>query len=357
MKHPNTKQLRTAISGFRQRSTGLALLIFLIDIIIYTSAIMGLVFLESQIARLFCSILAGSLISSIFVIGHDAAHDAFTGSRTLNRVIARIAFLPSLHNFGLWVTEHNRIHHQSTNVKGMDSWSPYSREEYDALPVWRRKLERFYRSPAGIGFYYLIERWWKNKFYPYEKISGKYNSVYWDFLLVVTYLAAYLGLLGYAGSVLPHTSPVELVILGFLVPFLYWNFMMGFTVYQHHTHESIAWVKTRSERDQLGGQEDFTMHVVYPHWYDKMSHNIMQHTTHHVDPGIPLYHLPEAQKALAKLMGPDLKTVRFTWKGFLQTMASCKLYDFENHCWLDFNGKRTGMVKPVTEEEYYINAA
>ena len=357
MKHPNTRQLRTAIADFRKPSTGLALLIFLIDIIIYISAIAGLVILENTVARILCCIVAGTMISSIFVIGHDAAHDAFTGNRTLNRIIAHMAFLPSLHNFGLWLTEHNRIHHQSTNIQGMDSWSPFSKEEYDAMPAWRKKLEKFYRSPAGIGFYYMIERWWKNKFYPYEKIAGKYNSVYWDFALVVTYLAFYLCLLGYFGKVLPHTGPFELIILGFVVPFIQWNFMMGFTVYQHHTHESIAWTRTRHERDRLGGQEDFTMHVRYPRWYDMMSHNIMQHTTHHVDPGIPLYHLPGAQQVLGNIMGDELKTVRFTWKGFLQTMARCKLYDFEKHCWLDFNGNLTSRIKPVIEEDYYTNAA
>jgi acyl-lipid omega-6 desaturase (Delta-12 desaturase) len=357
MNHLDTKQLRTAIAEYSQPSTGFALIIFMVDMIIYTSAIVGVIFLENISMRILCSIVAGIIISSIFVIGHDAAHDAFTGNRTLNRVIGRIAFLPSLHNFGLWLTEHNRIHHQSTNVKGMDSWSPFSKEEYNTLPVWRRIIERFYRSPAGMGFYYLIERWWKNKFYPYKNIIGKYNSVYWDFLLVIIYLAIYLWLLGYAGRELAHTSSIELIVLGFVIPFLNWNFMMGFTVYQHHTHESIAWVKTRQERDLLGGQEDFTMHVRYPRWYNLMSHNIMVHTAHHVDPRIPLYQLPMAQKTLAKLLGDDLNTVRFSLKGFLKTMASCKLYDYKHHCWLDFDGNLTSRINPVTTGEYCVKAA
>ena len=357
MNHLDTKQLRAAIAEYKRPSTAPALLIFATDLVMYASAIAGLILLENTALKILCSIAAGSLISSLFVIGHDAAHDAFTGSRILNRIIARIAFLPSLHNFGLWLTEHNRIHHQSVNIKGMDSWSPFSKEEYDSLPAWRQIVERFYRNPAGICFYYLIERWWKNKFFPYERIPGKYNSVYWDFLLVIIYLANYLWLLVYVGLKLPHTGPVELVILGFLIPFFYWNFMMGFTVYQHHTHECIVWTKTRNERDQIGGQENFTMHVRFPRWYDLMSHNIMYHTAHHVDPRIPFYRLPMAQQLLARLLGNDLKTVRFTVKGFLQTMAKCKLYDFENHCWLDFNGNPTSGTNRAVEEDYYINAA
>ena len=38
--------------------------------------------------------------------------------------------------------------------------------EFDALPAWRRALERFYRSPLGLGPYYLKERWWRDKLFP-----------------------------------------------------------------------------------------------------------------------------------------------------------------------------------------------
>ena len=357
MNNPTTKDLRAEISEYSKPSTGLAVVIFMIDIFIYLSAISGVIFLENIYMQIACSIIAGIMISSIFVIGHDAAHNAYTGYSLLNRIIARVAFLPSLHNYGLWLTEHNRIHHQSTNIQGMDSWSPYSKEEYDAMPEWRKLLERFYRSPGGIGFYYLVERWWKNKFYPHKKIIGKYNSVYWDFSLVVIYLAGYLSLLGYAGYTFNHTSVSELIILGFVVPFMNWNFMMGFTVYQHHTHETIAWVKTKRDRDALGGQEDFTMQVKYPSWYNVMSHNIMEHTAHHVDPRVPLYNLPSAQKVLGELMGDDLKTAPFSLRAFLRTMAICKLYDYKEHAWLDFEGNITSQLRTDTGDNAYVQAA
>lgn len=357
MKDLNTKQLRVAIAEYTKRNTALALLLFAGDMFFYSAAIAGVIFLENIILKISCSIMAGLIISSIFVIAHDAAHDALTGYKTLNRLIARIALLPPLHTFGLWVTEHNRIHHQLTNIQKIDSWSPYSKEEFDALPAWRRVIERFYRTPPGVCFYYLSERWWKLKFYPFKSIAGKYNSVYWDFLLVVTYLVSFIGLLTYAGYQLDHTGPVELIFLGFVVPFLIWNFMMGFTVYQQHTHETIPWAKTREDRDQIGGQAEFTMHVQYPNWYNAISHNVMEHTAHHVDPRIPCYNLARAQKALSKLLDKNLHTVDFSVSGLFETMRKCKLYDFENHCWLDYDGNRTTDPVPVVTPEKYLQAA
>lgn len=342
MTYLNTKQLRSILSAYASPNTALALGIVITDLLIYCGAIAGVIFLDNLALRLLCCFVAGSMIASLFVIGHDAAHQAFTGSRTLNKIIGRIVFLPSLHNYGLWCNEHNRIHHQSTNVKNLDSWSPFSKQEYDALPGWRRNLEKFYRSVPGIGFYYMIERWWKNKFYPFEGVVDGRGSVGWDFALLVFYLGSYLGLLVYFGRALDHTNPFELILLGFVVPFLNWNFMMGFTVYQHHTNELIPWSRSLGERDEMGGQEDFTVHVRYPKWYDLFGHNIMHHVAHHVDPRIPLYHLVDAQKRLAEVMADRLHTIPFTVGGFLNTLKTCKLYDYERHRWLDFDGNVTG---------------
>lgn len=354
----NTKRLRAAISEYTQRSTGLALLIFVADILVYIATVAGAIFLENVTLGILCSVIAGLKISSLFVIAHDAAHDSFTSSRVLNKVIARISYLPSFHNYSLWLIAHNRLHHQLTNLKGVNSWSPLSKEEYDALPAWRRMVERFYRSPAGICFNYLIERWWKDKFFPYKRIIGKFRAAYWvDFLLVFTYLISFIGLLVYAGKELSHTSPVEVLILGFIIPFTIFNFMVGFSVYQQHTHENVPWFKSEEEREKFGGPEDITIHVRYPYWYNVISHNVMEHTAHHVDPRIPLYQLAKAQNALGKVLGDKMITVRFSLKGFLQTMAKCKLYDYENHCWFDFNGKPTSRINLVTEEKYYAKVA
>jgi acyl-lipid omega-6 desaturase (Delta-12 desaturase) len=357
MINSKTKELRAIVSEYRKRSTALALLLFGMDLLMYVLAVVGVILFENIALKILCSVLAGFNISALFIIGHDAAHNAFTNSKILNQVIARIVFLPSLHNYGLWLTEHNRIHHQATNIKDMDSWSPLSKEEYDSLPDWKKRLQRFYRTIPGICFYYMIERWWKNKFFPFNNIKGKYNSVRWDFLLVSLYLVSYLSLLTYIGQVSTHSSSIQLILLGFVLPFLIWNFMMGFTVYQHHTHETIAWNKSRKQREKFGGQEDFTMHVKYPHWYNMVSHNIMAHTAHHVDPSIPAYHLDKAQNRLSEYLGDEIKVIKFSFSGFIKTLAKCKLYDYDKRIWLDFNGKPTSTSFNIAEEATFSNAA
>lgn len=356
MSYIGTKQLRSEIVEYTSREPKKAILIFLVDVLVYLSAIAGAILLENLAMRISCGIVAGLKIASIFVIAHDAAHASFVKNRVLNKIIARLAFLPSYHNYSLWLIAHNKSHHQSTNLQEGNSWSPLSKDEYDNLPRWRRVLEQFYRSPYGIGFYYMFERWWKNKFFPYEKLSGKTKLVYYlDFLLVSIYMAVYLGLLIQFGMHSTHSSSIETAILAFFIPLFVSNYMFGFTVYQHHTHENIPWFVSRNERDDLVNIEKITMHVRFPKWYNLISHNVMLHTAHHIDSRIPLYHLAKAQAVIEKSLGDNLMTVNFTFKSFFYTMRKCKLYDYDNHRWLGFDGipsTKFNLIDVNVEPEY-----
>ena len=359
MEKLNIKQLRAAVSEYAKPSTNKAVILFMVDISIYILAIAGILYFESMSLKILCSILAGLKTSSLFVIAHDAAHDSYTDNKILNKVIARTCFLPALHNYSLWCLAHNRLHHQVTNIQGKNSWSPLSKKEYDNLSFWRRVAERFYRTPVGICFNYLVERWWKDKIFPYKRIVENNKSVFWfDFILVTLYAVTFLGFLVFMGNKFVSMEPLEVLMLGFVLPFIIWNFIVGFTVYQQHTHETIPWFKSGIEKRTSGlGEEDVTMHVQYPAWYNYASHNIMEHTAHHVDPRIPLYNLPKAQKVIAGLLGNDLVTIKFSFAQFLETMALCKLYDYDNHYWLDFSGNITSQIHLSDEELKFADAA
>lgn len=358
MTNSEIKKLRAVVAEYTQPSLKTALAIFSANVLVYATAMLAIIFLENLVLRLLCGIAAGFSIGTLFLIAHDAAHNSYTGSKLLNRVLGRICFLPSLHNYSLWLIAHNRLHHRLTNIRDRNSWSPVDPGEYGAMPGWRRLLERFYRHPSGIWLNYLIERWWKNKFFPYRRITGGGKIVYWtDFILVLVYLAAFLWLLAYAGASLPHTSVAGVQILGFVVPFLSANYVIGFTIYQHHTHESIPWFEMSDERRLGVGPGDIIMHVLYPRWYNVMTFNAMEHTAHHVDFRIPLYHLGRAQRALAGELGKKMHTTPFSLAGFLRTMRRCKLYDYQHHCWLDFEGRPTTGCLLADEGRNYAKAA
>ncbi len=342
MDRVKTRKLRRRLAPYTQRSTPLALAIFFSDIAIYLAAVAGAVLFENVLLSLACAVVAGVQICSLFVIGHDAAHGSYTDSKTLNSAIARMAFLPALHNCSLWHIAHNQLHHRLTNFKGKNSWSPMTKGEYDALPPWRRLVERVYRSPLGLAPYYLVERWWKDKFFPTRRVVKRFHRIHWlDFALLLGYLALFLAGLIAASAFVPHATPLEAVFWGFAVPFLVWNSAMGFTVYLQHTNLRVPWFNDEAQWRRLSGQEEVTIHLEFPLWYRLVSHNIMEHPAHHVAPKVPLYRLRAAQAELHRLLGDRSISERFSPLRFLQTMARCQLYDYDQHRWLDFKGRPT----------------
>ena len=334
MRDFEARELRAALEPFARRSGAAAASLLAANVLIYAALVAGTVAAPWLALRLLFVVLAGIAISGLFVIGHDAAHGAYAESRRWNAAIGRVAFLPSLHNFSLWQVQHNRLHHRLANVKGFNSWSPLTKTEFDCLPAWRRAVERLYRSPLGFAPYYLVERWWRDKFFPRRRGAGGASSAAWlDFALLLAFLAALLALLaGFGWSA---------ILWGFAAPFLVWNALVGATIYMHHTHPRVPWFEAIAEWRALAGDAAVTVHVQMPRWYGIASHNIMDHPAHHVHPKIPLYRLRAAQRHLNALLGERAIIQPFSLGYLWTTLRGCKLYDFGAHRWLDFAGRPT----------------
>jgi acyl-lipid omega-6 desaturase (Delta-12 desaturase) len=78
-----------------------------------------------------------------------------------------------------------------------------------------------------------------------------------------------------------------------------------------------------------------------PRWFASLTHDVMDHPVHHLHPRIPCYRLRAAQAKFNELLGEHAIVEKYTLRSFLRALRTCKLYDFENHRWLDFDGKPT----------------
>src|SRR5690606_1479477 len=68
-------------------------------------------------------------------------------------------------------------------------------------------------------------------------------------------------------------------------------------------------------------------------------HHIMEHTAHHVDMGIPLYHLRAAQRVLEAKLPGCIVVQTFSWRWYFATAGHCELYDYHLQRWTDWNGR------------------
>lgn len=344
---PHRKVIRTWLQPVSARNTPYALALVLLDYTLFIAAIAGTVLAEGLWFKLIPAIVAGFLIGRLFILGHDACHQSFTPHRGLNRWLGRLVFLPSLTPYSLWDAGHNVVHHGYTNLKGSDFvWVPLTLEEYSALPRWRRALERVYRSGWAPWLYYLVEMWWLRMYFPSRRYVGARRPAFlWDGILVSAAAIGWIGALVAAAAV--TRQPAWLTVLfGFGVPFLFWNGMIGFVVYLHHTHTGVAWYDEKAKWSRSQPFVTTTVHVTFRRRVfgldmGALLHHIMEHTAHHVDMGIPLYRLKRAQAILEEKLPGRIVRQPFSWREYFRTAGRCKLYDFRLRQWLDFSGRPT----------------
>jgi omega-6 fatty acid desaturase (delta-12 desaturase) len=319
-----------------------AIVLQIIDTVILTAGIIGTVYFESVLVKILLAVFSGFMIGRIFILGHDACHQSFTPHRGLNKVLGRLAFLPSLTPYSLWEVGHNVVHHGQTNLKGFDFvWAPLSLEEYNKLTPAEKALERHYRSGWGPALYYMLEIWWKKMFFPSKKAMPATRPAFlWDNVLVSAFAVIWVGALIVA-AIQTNQSILLTVIMGFLIPFIFWNAMIGFVVYVHHTHPSVSWYSDKSEWLRAQPFVSTTVHLVFPLKWGAWMHHIMEHTAHHVDMSVPLYKLKEAQTKLETMLPERIIIQKFSWAWYFDTAKLCKLYDTEKKCWLDFDGNKT----------------
>jgi acyl-lipid omega-6 desaturase (Delta-12 desaturase) len=290
-----------------------------IDVAVF-SAGLAMVLMDSALwLKLIGSVLITAGIVRLFLIGHDACH-----------------------------VGHNVAHHGFNNLKGRDQvWAPMSKEEFDALPAYRKALERIYRSGCGWGLYYFLELWWKKLYFATKRQIGSTRAQYkWDSMLVTLGMAGWVALVALVAYETGQSFWL-LLLLGVVLPFALWNAIMGFVVFVHHTHPDIAWFTKRQEWQRYRAYLTSTVHVRFPFGIDRLMHNIMEHNAHHVNPRIPMYKLRGAQKALQERFAGEFSAYKLDWRGYLDVVRRCKLYDYVNHAWLDYRGQVTSRVTLV----------
>lgn len=324
--------LRTVIDAIPahcyERSTGRGLFLVARDLVFYGVAI-GLLVSSNHPAALVAGwLLAGLSVSGLFVLGHDAAHDALFDSKRLNALVARVTMLPSLHATEPWIFGHNRVHHGHTLREGMDFvWHPLTVEQYAQLGRFAKLRHRFEWGPFGAGAYYVRNVWWHKmvRFTP----SARWARAMRRDQLIVAAFAVWTLVLALA---LDGGSGLWLWTKTVVIPFLLFCQVIGWVVHVHHIHPDIRWWPRR-EWNRFRGQVEGTTVFVGPPGWELFFHWIMVHLPHHVDMRIPCYRLPEAAAAIAEVFPDDVEEERLGLRSYLASVRACKLHDFQTGQW------------------------
>lgn len=310
-------------------------------------AVLAIGLWSGELAVCAAMVLPLTLLSGhLFTLAHDAGHGSLSTSGLVNGVVGRLGLVPSVHVFGLWRYHHD-VHHRYTNLRGRDFvWNPLAVSEYRALPPWRRRLHRVFRhrSGLGLGVHYAFEIWAPRMLWPWKHCEPRRRSRFradafvlyglliglavsaWAFVAFVD--AERAGDFGFWAS-----ASVLLVVF----PLIGTQWLIGFVIFLNHTHPDIVWYDDPTEwsRNQVqlegsaGVRFDPLRHVLLPR-------RIMNHTVHHLDPGVPLRSLEDAQRHLVANHADDVVSWDWSPRQFSETLTRCKLYDFETQQWINY---------------------
>jgi len=310
------------------------------DAALYSGSLVGLALTDHPLALLALWPVCALAITALFILGHDAGHGSLFASERLNHWVGRAAMLPALHVFEAWRYGHNRVHHGHTLRRGMDYvWEPLTPGEYASLSRVARAWHRLCWSFAGAGPYYLWEIWWKRmmRFSPPARLAAAVSR---DRARVVVFAVIQLGLASCWGIAHYGTAAGGLwcAIKLVAVPFVLWNYLIGFSVYVHHIAPEITW---RERRAASGAEEQLgiTTTLRAPRWLNAFMHEIFVHAPHHLDVRIPFWALPRAARALAERGEGSLREKPLRLRDYLATTRRCKLFDYARGAWLDYDGQ------------------
>ena len=340
---PTRAEIHARIAPFVRASSFQGYKSFAIDLALYAAGIAGALLFTSLALKIAGGLLAGFSLVSLGSLSHEAAHRSMVRSRLGNKFFAVVTFTVILFNYRLWVYEHHVLHHGRTQVKLNNFLSPLTLAEYRALSPFRRALYRSYHSESGFGIllYYLLNRWPDVHFYPGKWLPKRFHASAWGYTaLVAAYAAALLGLLVLV-PIARHDSVAATLICGFVLPYTIWFTVFSMTAFLQHTNPQLRWYGDVAS--MASPPEATAVHVGIPHWMNHVTHYVLEHSVHHVSAMIPHYHLKQAQATLAGIAGPDVITMRFTVGNMRDVLRRCRLYDFERHAWLNFDGEVTAI--------------
>ena len=307
------------------------------DLVVYGLVLWGLASTNAWYLLIPLWIVAGLVVAALFIVGHDAAHGALFRQPWLNAVIGRVAMLPSLHVYESWVVGHNRVHHGHTVKRKLDFvWHPVTPEEYAAMSRPLKARHRLEWSFVGTGAYYMRDVWWSKmvRFDPPPRFAARIRKDNW---LVASFaVIATVGLIamGWAdgGS---FAAGLWFWVKLLVVPFIAFSTVIGWAVHVHHIDRDIRWWD-RHDWTKWKGQVEGTTILHAPFWLDLFVHWIFEHSPHHVDMRIPMYHLPQAGRALAEAFPDDVIERDLRFRDFFANTRACKLYDFDEGHWLTY---------------------
>ena len=235
---------------------------------------------------------------SLWLIGHDCGHGAFSDNKALNRLVGSISTAFMLMNYENFRRSHNMHHKFIGNIEKDEAFGPKAKRK-DFL------LQRMVRSIVLVPFFaYLFAI-----LFPGLTKTPGYVNYFWpdqtrDSIKAFGFVLVNILWLVLLAVFLPFSYFLFAGVLPILVA---WAFFL-ITTFLNHTGENTAWYPDEIWRYDEGVFN--TVNLSYGPIIDYFLIGLgKDHFAHHINPSIPHYHL-EAATTYIGTSHPNNRMVR-----------------------------------------------
>jgi omega-6 fatty acid desaturase (delta-12 desaturase) len=262
----------------------------------------------------------GTVLTGIFVLGHECGHGSFSLSPAVNRVVGELTTAMAFWPYEVWRVSHE-LHHRYTHHIGKDiAWVPFTKDKLARLGWLQRAIyletrtRLFFIGSAFFTFYFIKDalRGRASRHFKAQELPAIRRSLAVLAVVITAYATAAWAAAGAYG----------LVTL-FLVPQLFFQIWLSTFTFLHHTHPERRFLAPE-EWSFAPAQLHATVHVRFPRLIEWLTHDINWHVPHHVCVGIPHYRLRQAHGAL-KAAFPSILEERFGWPLVRRVVSDCQM--------------------------------
>jgi len=250
-----------------------------------------------------CVVLAAWVVR-LFVIQHDAGHNALSPSPLLNQLIGHICSVFEFTPFVHWHRHHWHHHRTAGNLEQQDGLGDIytlTVAQFRALPHWKQWVYRGFRNRwhffcLSPTYLFLIMHRFPLVNFPFSPIVQKPKFIDWANILALDALYIVLGWWAWT-----HWAVAQAWVITYGIAFMiaattgvllfYTQHQFEMTYYEHDDEWSFY---------DSSMQGSMTLRLPYP-WMEWMIGNINFHSLHHLKPNIPMYDLPKCHTRLQQI--------------------------------------------------------
>lgn len=295
----------------------------------------------------------GAVMTGVWVLAHEAGHQAFSPSKAINDAVGLVFHSALLVPYHSWRITHG-IHHKNTNRMERDQvFVPPTRDEYVAATgvsideagggyaFPSALMHAFEESPIGdwVQIIRMFVVGWPaylamniagqdygpgtNHFDPRSKMFSPRD--FWDVIVSDIGILAALGVI--AASVARFGAAN--FVYYYFIPYLFTNMWLVLYTYLQHSCPSVPHYRGEEWNFLRGALCSVDRNYGI---YNVLHHQIgSKHVAHHLFSQMPFYHTIEATEAIKKVLGPyynydDTPIV----KALMRSWAECKYVDPED---------------------------